>query len=287
MSDPAPVAPPDYGALYAHDARVTPLEGGLAALTDEHLATYRSQGFLAVNGVFSPERIRAALEGVRDLVLGNVPGFDGVQFERAVRDRLDELTGDERIDGIRKLSGFVRWDDRLAELADDPALRGTVRRLLGGREPHLFQDMGLSKPPRIGAEKPWHQDCAYFNLDQGEPVVGVWIALDRATLDNGCMHVLAGGHHHGPQHHWLRRDWQICDTDVPRLHDKDHPVLAVELEPGGALLFDGLLPHGTPPNASEARRRALQYHYCAADARWVDPEKRLAVFGTEGKDVAC
>ena len=56
--------------------------------------------------------------------------------------------------------------------------------------------MALLKPPR-GREKPWHQDHAYFNLPLDTPIVGVWIALDEATPENGCMHVIPGSHREG------------------------------------------------------------------------------------------
>ncbi|NJL31459.1 MAG: phytanoyl-CoA dioxygenase family protein [Phycisphaerales bacterium] len=63
--------------------------------------------------------------------------------------------------------------------------------------------------------------------------------------------------------------------------------IACPLAPGGALFFDSLLPHGTPTNHSSKRRRALQFHYAPADAHLVPQETRLAVFGSEGKDVSC
>ena len=79
--------------------------------------------------------------------------------------------------------------------------------------PVLFQEMALLKPPK-GREKPWHQDCAYFNYPLGTTIIGVWIALDHADANNGCLHILPGTHREGPVNHFKRRDWQICDTDV-------------------------------------------------------------------------
>lgn len=273
--------------LYAHDAIAEPLPG-LDAITDHHInEVYPSQGFLAVENVFTPEETEAAKQGMRDLAMGKVPGFDGIQFEQAVADKLDTLSAEQRLDGIRKLMRFCEHEPRLAHLAEHPKVLSVLRRLMGGREPAMFQDMGLSKPPRIGREKPWHQDLAYFSVPPETPVVGVWIALDEATLDNGCMRVLAGGHHVGPVHHWKRRDWQICDSDIEKLRDKERPVVAVPLKPGGLLFFSGLLPHGTPHNNSGQRRRAVQYHYRPADTEKITQEQRLAIYGTEGKDVEC
>ena len=151
---------------------------------------------------------------------------------------------------------------------------------MGNREPKMFQDMALIKPPG-GREKPWHQDKAYFNVAVDEPVVGLWIALDEVNVANGCMHMIPGSHREGPIIHFKRRDWQICDTQVRG------EQVAVPLQPGGVLIFDGLIHHGTPHNPTDQRRRALQYHYALQDAVWTDEASRLAVYGEEGKDVTC
>ncbi len=105
----------------------------------------------------------------------------------------------------------------------------------------------------------------------------------EATIENGCMQFLPGQHKIGPRIHFQRRDWQICDTDI-----LGQRSVAAPLKPGGLLFFNGLLPHGTPHNSSEKRRRALQFHYAPADAAQnPDSEERLKHFGSEGKDVTC
>jgi phytanoyl-CoA hydroxylase len=176
---------------------------------------------------------------------------------------------------------FVDYDPRLKMISEHAQLKQLLTRIIG-EEPVLFQDMALLKPPKIGREKPWHQDHAYFELPLGTTVVGVWIALDEATTDNGCMIVIPGSHRQGPVIHFQRRDWQICDTQV-----NNHGAAAVPLKPGGCLLFHSLIHHGTPTNNSSQRRRAVQYHYKPGSAPKTTKEERLAVFGEEGKDVTC
>ncbi|GMV81419.1 MAG: hypothetical protein AMXMBFR7_26030 [Planctomycetota bacterium] len=267
--------------LYTLGSVATPLNG-LGAIDAAAVARYRADGFLAVANALSPEEVEAARTGLTALTLGENPDFKGVLFEAAARERLSELSGPERELAVRKLFSFVNFDERLGRLANGHALQAAASKLMGGAEPKLFQDMALVKPPKIGREKPWHQDCAYFNFAQGTPVVGIWIALDEATIENGCMFVLPGAHRDGPRIHWKRRDWQLCDREMLRV-----PATAVPLPPGGALFFDGLLPHGTPVNKSGKRRRALQYHYAPAGAVQDAKEERLKLFGSEGKDVSC
>lgn len=266
--------------LYPSDALADGVDG-LAAVDGEAVARFHEQGYLVVHNAFTASEVAAALEGLLDLIDGKNPEFRGVQFEARARDILHTLSREEKQDAVRKLQWFVEYDARLKALSSHPALLPVLRRIIG-EAPELSQDMALLKPPLIGREKPWHQDNAFFNLPPETTVVGAWIALDEATPENGCMHVIPGSHREGPVIHFKRRDWQICDTDVQTTR-----VVAVPLRPGGVLLFHGLLHHGTPPSRSTRRRRALQYHYQPAGAGKISGEEHKAIFGADGKDVTC
>ena len=254
-------------------------------------------------------RVEAARQELYRLGTSPRPDCESVYFEGAVRQQLPALKGKSvaapkgrrfvdlalghtdnhlpplepatRMRFVRKFMGFTREENpALKALAEDPALARVLGRILGG-QPRLYQDMALIKPPG-GREKPWHQDRAYFNLTQTTRILGVWIALDEATPENGCMQVVEGGHRQGPRVHFMRRDWQICDSEVARL-----PRVAIPMGAGGCLLFDALLPHGTPANRTDQQRWAVQYHYVSYDSRETGDEDRLAVFGSEGKGVSC
>lgn len=266
--------------LYAPEA-VAEGVAGFKAVTETEIARYHEQGFLVIHSAYTQAEIEAALQGILDLIAGRCPDFDVIEVEAAAQEKWPQLRGEERQDAVRKLMHFTPFDARLKAIAEHPQLMALLTQIIG-ETPERFQDMALLKPPRVGREKPWHQDHAYFDLPLGTKVVGVWIALDEATLENGCMHLLAGGHRRGPIPHFKRRDWQICDTEVV-----GRSCIAVPLKPGDCLLFDGLLPHGTPHNFSSQRRRALQFHYKPASVERTTPEERLAVFGGEGRGVSC
>ncbi len=272
---------PAPDGLYGYDGLAEGVTG-FGSVTEREIARFREQGYLVVHEAFTIDRVQDALDGLLDLLAGRSPSFDSVDYESSVDPAtLDGMAAEERQDYVRKFMWFVGHDERLRALSEDPALMGVVRRIIG-EEPMLFQDMALLKPPRVGREKPWHQDHAYFNLELRTRVVGVWVALDQATTGNGCMLVKPASHLQGPVVHFERRDWQICDTDVDPLG-----TLAVPLEPGGCLFFSSLMQHGTAPNTSDQRRRAVQFHYRPAGAELTSLEERMAVFGSEGKDVTC
>lgn len=266
--------------LYVPRSVVRPLEGW-EAVTEARLEDYRRTGFLAVNHAFEPAVVNAAVQEMVRVICNPPAGFRGLWFEAAAAGKIDQLGVEDRIDAVRKLMHFKEVAPDMMALAGDARLLSLVERLLGNARPRMFQDMALIKPPR-GREKPWHQDKAYFNVAVAEPVVGVWIALDAATVENGCMRIIPGTQLEGTVLHFQRRDWQMCDTSIAR--DR---IAAVPLEPGGVLVFDGLLHHGTPNNDSRLRRRALQYHYCRADAVWKDDAYRMSIYGGQGKDVTC
>jgi phytanoyl-CoA hydroxylase len=245
------------------------------------LDRYNRDGYLAVEDAFTPQEVADALAGLDDLIMGKKEGFTGILYEHKAREILPTLPLEKRMDAVRKFMCFTEHDLRLKALEQHPKLKRVVEMIVGGASV-MFQDMALIKPPKIGREKPWHQDQAYFDYPIGTRIVGVWIALDEATVENGCMRLLPGQHREGPRLHFARRDWQICDKEM----DGAKPV-AVPLRPGGLLLFDGLMPHGTPANFSPLRRRALQFHYRNESAKKSSTPERLAIFGSEGKDVSC
>jgi phytanoyl-CoA hydroxylase len=259
----------------------------MEAIGDQEIEHFHEHGWLAVESAFTQKQMDAAEAGFTYLATGQHPSYMGFRFESAVRDRIAELTPNEKMDAIRKLESFMEYEPRLRAIAYDAEFLRMLGLLTGSPGVTMFQDMALSKPPMIGREKPWHQDCAYFNIPPDTPVVGTWIALDDVDVKNGCMHVLDRGHQPGPQNHFDRRDWQICDTNIEELHRSNHPVVAIPLRRGGCLFFKGLLPHGTPPNRSNRRRRALQYHYYPTTTVATCEDDRLAVFGGEGKGAEC
>src|SRR5207247_1821939 len=61
-----------------------------------------------------------------------------------------------------------------------------------GPELDCFLSQFIFKMPGAYGQ-PWHQDSYYFPFDPGTQV-GVWLAVSRATLENGCLWVLPGSH---------------------------------------------------------------------------------------------
>ncbi|GIX07347.1 MAG: hypothetical protein KatS3mg115_1750 [Candidatus Poribacteria bacterium] len=241
----------------------------------------QEEGFLIVReGVLSSQEVQRALEEISAIIHGRVPYAEKimVQVEPAVQKGIREAPSREW--AVRKLMSYVPHSPILTEIARHPKIAALLRELLA-EDVKLLQDMAMLKPPQVGSPKTWHQDCAYFPIEPPR-VLGFWIALDQATRENGCMEVIPGTHREPIPHETIVED-AFPDYGIP----KDHPVfqrtaVAVELEPGDALVFDGLLVHGTGPNRSDRPRRALQLHYVNARCRYTGrnrPPELLQIIG--------
>ena len=273
--------PGEYDPALYNYARIAESVDGFENVSDEHIAQFHAQGFLPIQSAYSSAQVNDGMAAVKELIAGQNREFRGVQFERGRAKQVKRSTGHARELLVRKLTRFVGFDPRLDAFGEDPQLIDILTRIMG-EPPKLFADQAMLKPPGIGREKPWHQDHAYFNVPMHTCIVSAWVALDPADPENGCMHVIPQSHRAGPVIHFKRRDWQICDTDVARNH-----ITAVALQPGGVLLWHGRLHHGSPENRSNRRRRALQLHYIPGSIEEISSEERLAVYGSEGKDVTC
>jgi phytanoyl-CoA hydroxylase len=253
-------------------------------LSEADRAFYREQGYLAIDGLYTAEEVESYKAALADVINGRV-GKDKklyIQEEPYYKEGgSDERVVDDVELRVRKVFYFVQIEPRLALAGSHPRLLNLLDQLI---EPahRMIQDMALLKPPFHGSEKPWHQDTAYFDWTPLGGIIGVWIALDEATVDNGCMQVIPGTQLLGPTPHYHLRDCQIVDERV----NVDRAVV-VPLKPGGALFFSGLIHHGTPPNVSGDRRRALQFHYAAADCRNMTFKEHAELFNEGGAYAGC
>jgi phytanoyl-CoA hydroxylase len=259
-------------AVAAHaDARhaaamdqIAPASATLPRFTATEIAQYRRDGYVVARGIMGPRSVAACNAALSDLATGHLPARDTVLMYESDHDPAT-LPPEQREFAIRKYMDFVPAAPALEMAAMNRRLHALLDQMLGdGRV--LFQEMALVKPPHIGSEKPWHQDAAYFRLTDPGLIVGVWIALDAALRENGCMELVPGSHLDGAMPHQHENDFNLCRI-IPQ-HVRAAERIAIEMQPGDALIFHSLLHHYTAPNASPLRRRAVQFHYHQTGAVW-------------------
>ena len=236
-------------------------------LSAKALDDYRETGLAIVRQLFDPEEVDAVHVAITRIVEDPAAEIM-VQQEPAVADGTAEASSPEL--GVRKLFRMAVHDAFFRRLAHHPGIFALARQILGNRV-MLMQSMLLMKPPFLSGEKVWHQDNAYFRLTPAD-VLGFWVACDDTNVANGCMHVLPASQSQGILEHAGEGDLYglVSPPDF-----NDPLVVPVPLQAGDALLFHGEICHGTPPNHTSTRRRALQYHY--ASARCMSTEREPEV----------
>src|SRR6185295_5608301 len=121
---------------------------------------------------------------------------------------------------------------------------------IGHENSYLLQSMYIFKQPNIGGEVTCHQDSTFLYTEPVD-IAGLWFALEDATIENGCLWAIPGGHRHGLKSRWLRTnegrmDFEIYDaTPWP-----EHQLVPLEVPKGSLILLHGLLPHRSFENRS-------------------------------------
>ena len=238
------------------------------------------EGYFILRGLVSPENA-AAVEQETVATIRSDPPRDH-QGERCYNPRGDILIFPEKEsspaaanpeDYIAKVFN-CHTEGATRSVAESQAISEVVAGLLG-EDIDCFQSQFIFKNPGVIGQ-PWHQDSYYFRFDK-QPQVGVWLALSRATLENGCLWVLPGSHR-GPVFEHIPDTRAGASEGYREIVSEDvsarEPVV---MEPGDVLFFHSFLMHMSTDNVAEERRAAMVYHYGRAGSRAISKEVESAL----------
>lgn len=143
-------------------------------------------------------------------------------------------------------------------------------RAVGFSDPLLLQSMVIMKPPGIGGEVVGHQDSTFL-FTEPESCVGFWLAIDEATLENGCMEFIPGEHQGSLRRVFRRKPGG--GTEMIALTDDPYPEeqrVAAPAAIGDLVIFSGRAPHMSRANRSDKARMAYTLHMIEAGAHYPD-----------------
>jgi ectoine hydroxylase-related dioxygenase (phytanoyl-CoA dioxygenase family) len=130
-----------------------------------------------------------------------------------------------------------------------------------GPDVRLYWDQGVYKKAEKPAEFPWHQDNGYTFVEP-QQYLTCWVALNDATISNGCPWVVPGMHRLGTLAHWTAEAGFQCLEDPAG-------AVPVEAAAGSIVVFSSLTPHATGPNTAGGVRKAYIVQLAPADAKVV------------------
>ena len=220
--------------------------------------TYARDGYLILPDLLSSaecEAMRRESVAICRGERGAIAGIEPAATDLSERDLLARYMVCVMVHKLE--SGFARW-------LRDPRIVSVLTRLIGPDVKAVHSQLFFKHSGMPG--NAWHQD-ELFLPTRDRSLVTAWIALEDATITNGCLKVLPGSHR--PSILWPMRRHNNPDLDraqeaygFPRDAAQAVPL---EVSAGSVVFFDGYLLHSSYPNRTpDGFRRALLYVYCSA-----------------------
>jgi phytanoyl-CoA hydroxylase len=180
-------------------------------------------------------------------------------FEAGALSEKGELTV-EKTRSINKIGHALHdLDPVFKTFSRTPKIAALIKEL-GMYDPLLLQSMYICKQPHFGGEVTCHQDGTYLHT-KNNSVIGLWFALEDATIENGCLWVIPGGHKTALKSRFLRN---ANNETVTEVYDKTpwplQEMVPLEVARGSLILLHTQSPHMSQENTSIRSRHAYTLH---------------------------
>ena len=238
-----------------HGFTWTPVRGPFRLISDEQARSFNERGFFVLENAIDP----ATVVRVRDAI----DPFEA-KAEEFLRSRPEGRMGIAQADGITFTVHLVKLSKVLREFSAGRVFQDLCHDLIGP-DVRLYWDQAVYKKPEYPKPFPWHQDNGYTYIEP-QAYLTCWVALNEATVDNGCPWVIPGGHLRGTLAHRLSKLGFVC-------REEDGPeAVAVPVRGGSVVVFSSLTRHRTGPNITTGVRKSYILQYAPEGARVVQTD---------------
>ena len=236
----------------------------ISELTVTQIESYHEHGFLVVEGFFDDvelEMWRQCIDAaVIDRLEGSVePSTNQMNPDSSSRINVN-LTNQANPQDFyaRVFTQCLRLadtNDAVRELVYDPRLGKLTNDLVGTEGIRVWHDQALIKPPH-GNPTAWHLDVPYWSFDSHD-AVSFWVALDDATLENGCMWYIPGSHKTARFDNNVGIGHNVGELFNVYPEWRDIDPVPVPCPAGSIVWHNGLCAHGAGANMTNKYRRAM------------------------------
>ncbi|XP_056875589.1 phytanoyl-CoA dioxygenase domain-containing protein 1 isoform X3 [Takifugu flavidus] len=192
-------------------------------------------------------------------------------FEKGVFDDKGEFTVPKHRSLNKVGHALHAYEPLYKRVTHSPKVQ-SIARTLGFARPVVLQSMYIFKQPGIGGEVTPHQDASFLNTEPLGRVMGMWIALEDATVDNSCLWFIPGSHKSGISRRMVRNPpgtFPLTDFIGREPEYDDGKFVAAPVKKGGVILIHGEVVHRSAQNNSHDSRHVYTFHIMESqDTRW-------------------
>lgn len=246
-------------------------------LTPQQISTYYQNGYLVLDNFISEYQCHQLRNQAYQIVnqrAVTAKARNTFTTEQNERDEFFLKSGDNislffepTTESVNKIGHTLHLDDSVfKDFSYQPAILSLIRDL-GLTDPLMIQSMFIFKSPRIGGKVDWHQDGTFLYTEP-DTSIGLWFALEDATLENGCLWVAPGNNYPLRQRFIQTPDRKTKMIDLQDSHDLQNSLqiyeqnkVPLEVKKGTLVVLHSRLPHMSLKNESPNSRHAYTLHF--------------------------
>ena len=239
-------------------------------LTEEQIQSFRTQGFFNYGPVLTSEETQT----LRDALAQTLAGKSAKQPES-----LRDMGGTTGV--VVQIVNEWEAEPAFYRHLFHPKIVSMVAQLMGTDTVRVWHDQVQIKPSHIGGPTIWHQDSPYWPVIAPSDLVSAWVALEDATIANGCMSMVPRSHTWGPYNGGTigsdPEGWGPAYDPKWLPEGENVETVPCEVPAGGVVFHHCMTWHGAPPNFTAKGRPAIAVHYMPGHTRYVPTDKHHMV----------
>lgn len=230
----------------------------ISQLTDQQIQDYRTNGFIVIENFLTPEELahwrETITEAVKERAGIKIPGKD---IKTGEADGINE-DSDYFAKVFDQLLNLWQTNAGVKKLMTDERIGKMAAQLSGAEGIRIWHDQALIKRPWANPTA-WHLDTPFWSFSD-KRALSIWVALDDATLENGCLFFIPGSHTvTNFDKITIGRNMDGLFDIYPQL--KNAKPVAVPMKAGSCSFHNGLTVHGANANMTNGFRRAMTCNY--------------------------